>query len=107
MQFKDLSTATANILSLCDEIGFGALTNLDVIDGQIHTTQATRKQTRVNLDKAPAQPASRQEHDYTLNASQERLVREARRRGTGRILSLDIREGRPANVNFEEVVPAI
>ena len=107
MNYHELPRPTANILRLCDEIGYGHLTNLEVSAGQIHTTTDTRKYTSVNLDKAQARSLRPIGHDYTLNTFQERLVLQAMNRQNGRITRLDIRDGRPVTAHFEEMVAAI
>ena len=108
MNFSELDKSTRNIIRLCDDIHFGDLTDLAVIDGQIHTTPATRKHTFIRLDKSSQEkerPGTNT--DFTLNAAQERLVYEAMTKRNIRITQLDIRDGRPANLSFEEVMPAI
>ena len=107
MKFSELGKSTRDILRLCDDIVFGDLTDLAVIDGEIHTTSATKRHITIRLDNEPRKKEPRRGNgDFTLNAAQERLVREARANRNARITLLDIREGRPANLSFEEVMPA-
>lgn len=107
MKFSELGKSTRDILRLCDDIVFGDLTDLAVIDGEIHTTSATKRHTTIRLDNDPRKKEPRRGNgDFILNAAQERLVREARANRNARITFLDIREGRPANLSFEEVMPA-
>ena len=107
MKFSELGKSTRDILRLCDDIVFGDLTDLAVIDGEIHTTSTTKRHTTILLDNEPRKKEPRRGNgDFTLNAAQERLVMAARANRNARITLLDIREGRPANLSFEEVMPA-
>ena len=105
MRLSELNQSTREIIILCDTIGFGHLTELDIVNGDVQTTRATRKLTNVNLDK-PAPVARFQSADYELNNYQKRFVQEVRARRSGRIRDLGIHDGRPATICFdEEVMP--
>lgn len=106
MQFKNLPKSNQTLISLCREIFFGYITDLNVVNGEIHTTPQTRKYTSVRLDRGSADSRPGASGDFTLCPQQELLMREVGARGNVRITSIDIREGRPANVSFEEPVVA-
>jgi|GEM_PF-4501693 len=106
MQFKNLSKSNQTLITLCRDIFFGYLTDLKVVDGEIHTTPQTRKCTTVKLDRASADSRPGATGDFTLSPSQELLMNEIANRRNVRIVSIDIRDGRPANVSFEEAVAA-
>lgn len=106
MQFKNLSKSNQTLITLCRDIFFGCLTDLNVIDGEIHTTPQTRKCTTVKLDRASSDSRPSATGDFTLSASQEQLMNEISLRRNVHIISLDIRDGRPANVSFEEPITA-
>lgn len=108
MQFSELGKSTQTILKLCRQIGFGQLTDLAIVDGELHTTESSRKQTCIRLDKAPAASSQTDvKYDFLLCESQERLVRRAKAIGNGRIMNLEIRDGRPVSANVEEAVATI
>lgn len=108
MQFSELGKSTQTILKLCRQIGFGQLTDLVIVNGELHTTAASRKQTSIRLDKAPATLAqANAEYDFLLCTAQEQLVRRAHDIGNGHIMNIEIRDGRPVSANFEETVAEI
>ena len=107
MRLSDLPKSTRNVINLCSAIGFGHLTELDIIDGDVRPSRATRKLTSVNLDK-PAPKARCLASDFELNEHQRRFVDEVRSRRSGHIRDIGIHDGLPATICFdEEVMPAI
>lgn len=108
MQFSELGKSTQTILKLCRQIGFGQLTDLAIVNGELHTTASSRKQTCIRLDKAPAASVqTNAEYDFLLCAAQEQLVRRAHDIGNGHILNIEIRDGRPVSANIQEAVAEI
>jgi len=106
MQYSELSRNRQSILTLCREINFGYLTDISVVNGELHATERTRKCTLVKLDRAPSQIPAAAPYDYTLCAAQEQFIRTLQHMGNGCLKSIEIRDGRPVSVNIEEVVAA-
>ncbi len=106
MQYKSLSKSNQSIIAACRDILFGSITDLEVVDGEIHTTPRTRRFSTVRLDKGVQAIGAGAAGDFTLCPAQEQLIAEILRRGNAHITNLDIRDGRPANVSFEEAMPA-
>lgn len=106
MQYKSLSKSNQSVIAACRDILFGSITDLEVVDGEIHTTPQTRRFSTIRLDKGVQNIGAGAAGDFTLCPAQEQLIAEVARRGKARITVLDIRDGRPANVSFEEAMPA-
>ena len=107
MRFSELSRASQGMISLCREINFGLVIDIDVVNGEPRATSSTRKRTYIRLDRPAEATAKAEEYDFTLCAQQEQFIRRIQALGNGRIASLEVRDGRPANISIEEVVPML